>query len=86
MILSKDAPVAEHVHDKEVECLAILRGDGDLILAGEPHPLGPGKVTCIPAGAKHAWKPKGTAPLVAIQLYSPAGPEQRFKKLAAPKP
>ena len=37
----------------------------------------------IPAGAKHAWKPEPGSKLVAVQMYSPPGPEQRFVGLAA---
>lgn len=85
---SRDAGVAEHVHDKEWEILAVLQGDGDLVRktpAGEEiTQLRAGAITSIPAGVRHAWKPSGKAPVFAIQVYAPPGPEQRFKKLAAP--
>ena len=31
---------------------------------------------------RHAWKPSGKAPFLAIQVLAPPGPEQRFKTLA----
>ena len=31
----------------------------------------------------HAWRPKAGSKLVAVQMYSPPGPEQRFVALAA---
>ena len=37
----------------------------------------------VPPATKHAWKPDEGSTLVAIQLYTPPGPEQRFKALAA---
>ena len=95
---SRDAAVFEHVHEKERECLAIFEGDGELSLKLPPGtgtasdgsaghspmgvPVQPGTVVCIPSGMKHAWKPSGKAPLFAIQVYAPPGPEQRFKLLA----
>ncbi|MCC6559285.1 MAG: cupin domain-containing protein [Polyangiaceae bacterium] len=90
LVFSKDAAVAEHVHDKEWECLAVLRGAGELVVkpAGgeERRALRPGSIACVPVGTRHAWRPRGTEPLVAIQVFGPSGPEQRFRKLAAAPP
>ena len=89
---SKDAGVAEHIHEKERECLAILEGAGKLVLktGGGPEEkaidIEPGITACIPAGMRHTWKPAGTSPFFAVQVYSPRGPEQRFKKLAGKAP
>lgn len=89
MVLSNDAPVAAHVHDKEWECIVALVADGDLLIADGPTgattpvPMRDGSVQCVPPNHLHAWKPSGTKPFVAIQFYAAPGPEQRFKKLAA---
>lgn len=89
MIMSKDAPVAAHVHEKEWECIVALVADGDLLVADSPTatpspiPIEDGSVHCVPPGKPHQWKPRGSKPFVAIQLYAAPGPEQRFKKLAA---
>jgi mannose-6-phosphate isomerase-like protein (cupin superfamily) len=90
---SKDAAVAEHAHDKERECLAVLEGAGELITKprgpdgpASPIALVPGAVACVDAGVRHAYRPAGTMPLLAIQVYTPPGPEQRFKKLAGKAP
>jgi hypothetical protein len=40
-------------------------------------------VVGVPPGVRHFWTPAPGSKLVAFQLYSPPGPEQRFKKLAA---
>ena len=42
-----------------------------------------GMVVAMPKGTLHAWLPGGKKPLLALQMYVPPGPEQRFKKLAA---
>jgi mannose-6-phosphate isomerase-like protein (cupin superfamily) len=86
---SKDAGVAQHTHDASWEILAVLRAGGvlqrgDKVGATELKPLSvtDGVVAAIPKGVPHAWEPGGQKPLVGVQIYVPAGPEQRFKKLA----
>jgi mannose-6-phosphate isomerase-like protein (cupin superfamily) len=83
---SDDAAVAEHTHDHEWECLAVLDGDGALVrrpASGEDRvEARAGSIVTIPAGVLHAWKPSGKAPLFALQVYTPPGPEKRFEKLA----
>ena len=92
LLASKDAAVPQHQHDGTWEVLAVLRGTGTLKhakVAGSNDlaslSVTDGTVAMIPPGAQHAWQPKGDKPLVAIQLYAPPGPEQRFKKLAEGK-
>jgi mannose-6-phosphate isomerase-like protein (cupin superfamily) len=89
LLLSPDASVAEHVHDKQWECLAVLEGDGELVQkpgggAADLHDvLTPGAVVCIPANRPHSYA-HGKARLLALQVYAPPGPEQRYVKLANP--
>lgn len=90
LIASRDAPVKEHVHDKEWELLAVLDGEGELVerpVSGERRTHVDGATfLAIPPGEPHAWAPSGTRPLLALQAYSPPGPEQRFRRLAAGAP
>ena len=87
---SRDAAIAEHVHERSWESLAVLEGDGAIVRgptsAEERVEVRAGTIVTIPAGARHAWKPSGKAPLFAIQAYAPPGPEERFKKLAGKAP
>ena len=94
---SKDAPVTQHKHDGSWEILVALRAEGtarraESAAASETAKVSvsDGTVVAIPKGALHAWEPGGTKPLVAVQLYVPPGPEQRFKELSekasAPSP
>jgi mannose-6-phosphate isomerase-like protein (cupin superfamily) len=91
LMASKDAPVAQHRHDMSWEILIALRAEGtarraETAAATETAPIHmtDGMVVAVPKGALHAWEPAGSKPLVAIQLYLPPGPEQRFKALAEP--
>lgn len=89
LLASKDAPVAPHVHDSSWEILAPLWADGvakRAAVAGQQEmseiAVSDGTVVAIPKGTLHAWAPSGNKPLLAVQIYLPPGPEQRFKKLA----
>jgi mannose-6-phosphate isomerase-like protein (cupin superfamily) len=85
---SASAGVAEHDHAHEWEILAVLEGEGALVqkpAAGEARAqVKAGSIVTIPAGVRHAWQPSGKAPLLALLVYAPPGPEERFEKLAAP--
>ena len=87
LMASKNAPVRQNVHDHEWEILAILSGDGSLVRTvdgkEDATAIAPGTFASIAPGTPHAYRPAGTSPLVAVQLFLPPGPEQRFKKLAA---
>lgn len=83
LMMSKNAPVAEHTHDKEWEFLAIVDGEGELLRkTGGKTPITGATFVSINPNVAHSFKPAGTKPTIAIQMYWPPGPEQRFKKLA----
>lgn len=81
--LAGTAGVAEHTHPTSWEILAAVEASGTFVLDGTERKLGPRQIVMVPPGAKHAWKPDPGSKLVAIQMYSPPGPEQRFVALAA---
>jgi hypothetical protein len=81
--LSGSAPVAEHTHPDSTEIICAIEAAGTFTLDGKDQRLGPRHIVSVPPATKHAWKPDPGSTLVAIQLYSPPGPEQRFKALAA---
>jgi mannose-6-phosphate isomerase-like protein (cupin superfamily) len=90
LMASKSAAVPQNVHEHEWEVLAILSGDGTLVrtVGGreDDAPIAAGTFASIAPGVPHAYRPAGTSPLVAVQLFLPPGPEQRFKKLASSGP
>lgn len=81
LVTSADAAIKEHDHPSW-EHIAILRGAGTMRLGKDDHRVEAGRVFDIPPGQKHAFTPAGTEPLVAVQMYTPSGAEQRFVKLA----
>jgi mannose-6-phosphate isomerase-like protein (cupin superfamily) len=81
--LSGTAAVAEHSHPDSWEILCAVDAAGTFTLDGKEQRLGPRQVVAVPPATRHAWKPDEGSSLVALQLYAPPGPEQRFKALAA---
>jgi mannose-6-phosphate isomerase-like protein (cupin superfamily) len=83
LMMSKNAPVAEHTHDKEWEFLGIVEGSGELArkTSGKV-PIDGATFVAVKPGELHGFKPAGDRPTYAVQMYWPPGPEQRFKKLA----
>ena len=81
--LEGTAPVAEHDHATSWEVLAAVEASGTFVLEGLEVRLTSRHIVVVPPGAKHAWRPDPGSKLIAIQLYTPPGPELRFGALAA---
>jgi mannose-6-phosphate isomerase-like protein (cupin superfamily) len=81
--LSGTAGVPEHSHAGSWEILCALEASGTFTLGGVDKPLSPRMCVSVPPDVKHSWKPDPGSNLVAVQIYAPPGPEQRFKQLAA---
>lgn len=81
--LEGTSPVAEHVHKGTWEILAAIDAAGTFVLDGKESRLAPRQVVVVPPDTKHEWRPDPGSKLVAVQIYSPPGPEQRFVALAA---
>lgn len=77
-----EARVAPHVHDTSAELLFIEDGEGTMHLGDRDVAVHPGMVVYVPEGMEHSFDPSGARPLVALQVYAPSGPEQRFRGLA----
>ncbi|MFT3714346.1 MAG: cupin domain-containing protein [Archangium sp.] len=81
LTLKPGAKVPEHTHDAS-ETLVVLEGTSTVTLRGTTYVLVAGDTLYIPKGEKHSAQVPvdAKAPFVAVQIYSPAGPEQRFTK------
>jgi mannose-6-phosphate isomerase-like protein (cupin superfamily) len=77
------AGVPEHAHEGSREVLCAVEASGTVTLNGVESRLGPRTCVSVEPGVKHSWKPDPGSNFAAVQMYSPAGPEQRFKKRAA---
>lgn len=72
--------VAQHVHAESDEFLSFKRGAGELTIAGETHFVKDGDAFYIPKGVEHSYVNRSSKDAVFHQVYTPGGPEQRFKK------
>ncbi len=78
LTLPAGAKLEEHVHATETEVLYLLEGHGTLTVKGTSLAVTPTSVVQVPPNTKHAFE--AASAVRALQLYTPAGPEQRFKK------
>lgn len=76
--LAAGTQIPEHVHEKETELLYVTSGEGTMTVNGVAIAVTPHSVIQVPPNTKHGFVAKSG--VVAIQYYTPAGPEQRFKK------
>jgi quercetin dioxygenase-like cupin family protein len=77
------AEVPKHVHADSDEILLALEGEAFMLVEGKATKIVAGETARILRGAEHSAKvPKR---FVALQVYAPAGPEQRFKSAPAAK-
>jgi quercetin dioxygenase-like cupin family protein len=77
------AEVARHAHAGASELLYVVSGGGDLTVGSDKMPFGPETALYIPADQPHMAK-IGAEPTVAVQIYAPGGPEQRFRGATPP--
>jgi mannose-6-phosphate isomerase-like protein (cupin superfamily) len=68
--------VPEHAHDRETELVYVESGQGTLTVGGTDVAITSTSVVQIPPHVRHAF----VGDMAGFQVYTPAGPEQRFKK------
>lgn len=78
------AEIPRHAHDGSAEILYILSGAGQLQIGSDKLAFKAEQAIHIPEGQPHAAKFTGPEKTTALQVYAPAGPEQRFKEAPSP--
>ncbi len=80
LTMKPGAKVPLHVHPTSAEIIYVLSGKGRMRgPKGVWRDVTGGTAIVIPAGSAHAFEATGDAPVEAVQIYSPPGPEQRFR-------
>ena len=77
------AEVPRNSHPGSAEILYVLSGSGDVTIGSEKITYGPEEALHIPEGQPHAAKFTGPDKTVMLQVFAPAGPEERYR---APQP
>ncbi len=71
--------VPRHAHAGAEEIIFVMAGAGELTVGSEKFPFEGPEALYIPAGQPHAVKFTGTDKAELVQIYAPAGPEDRYK-------
>jgi len=71
--------VPQHRHPEAAEILLIESGQGVLRVGERALRVRPGVAVYVPEGELHSYRGEGDQPLRAIQVYTPSGPEQRYR-------
>jgi quercetin dioxygenase-like cupin family protein len=77
------AEIPRHSHPGAAEILYVVSGSGEVTIGSEKIAFGPEEAIHIPEGQPHAGKFTGAEKTVMVQIYAPAGPEERFRTPAA---
>jgi quercetin dioxygenase-like cupin family protein len=76
--------IPRHLHPLSAEIMYVVSGGGVLTVGLEALPFGPDTAIHVPENAPHMASFTGPDKTIMIQLYAPAGPEQRFVDAKAP--
>lgn len=77
--------VAQHLHEESDEYLFFTKGAGELTVGDKTYYLKDGDAVFIPKNTKHSYVNRSQQHAHFIQMYTPLGPEQRFKKWSEKK-
>lgn len=77
VVFDPGAEISRHTHPESAEILYVLEGKGEITIGSDKLAFGSEQAIHLPENQPHAVK--FTASTVALQIYAPAGPEQRYK-------
>jgi quercetin dioxygenase-like cupin family protein len=80
------AEVPRNTHPGSAEILYVVSGAGDVTIGSEKIPFGAEEALHIPDGQPHAAKFAGPERTVMLQVFAPAGPEERYRAAPSGKP
>ncbi|MES1208199.1 MAG: cupin domain-containing protein, partial [Pseudomonadota bacterium] len=78
--------VPRNSHAASEEILFVTAGAGELTVGSEKIPFAAGEALFLPAGQPHSAKFTGTDKTEMVQIFAPAGPEDRAKDASKSKP
>jgi len=70
--IEKEVVIPVHIHEKEVDTIFILEGEGALFLEDKEYKVKKGDIVVIQAGKKHGIKNIGNTPLKCYIVHAPA--------------
>jgi quercetin dioxygenase-like cupin family protein len=73
------AEVPRNSHPGSAEILYVVSGAGDVTIGSEKIGFGAEEALHIPDGQPHAAKFTGSEKTIMVQVFAPAGPEERYR-------
>ena len=73
------AEVPRNSHPGSAEILYVVSGEGNVTVGSEKIPFGAEEALHIPDGQPHAAKFTGPEKTIMVQVFAPAGPEERYR-------
>lgn len=71
MSLAPGEDIGAEVHATHDQFFRVESGEGEAVIDGEAHGVGPGSGIVVPAGARHDLRNTGTTALKVYTLYGP---------------
>jgi quercetin dioxygenase-like cupin family protein len=79
------AVVTRNTHNGSAEILYVMSGAGDVTIGSEKIAFGAEEALHIPDGQPHAAKFTGPEKTIMVQVFAPAGPEERYRAMGKAK-
>ena len=73
------AEVPRNTHPGSAEILYVVSGGGDVTVGSEKIPFEAEEALHIPDGQPHAARFTGPEKTIMVQVFAPAGPEERYR-------
>lgn len=79
LVFAPGVTVPAHRHETSEELITLTRGEGEMVIAGKLVRLKAGDAVRIPKNMLHDFRVVGGDAVEAMQVYTPRGPEERFR-------
>ena len=79
-VFKAGAIVPQQVLEESDQYISFVRGEGELTIADQTYFVKDGDSFFIPKGVQHSYVNRSSKDATFFQVYTPQGPEQRFKQ------
>lgn len=79
LVFAQGTYVAAHRHETSEELITLTSGEGEMLIEGKAVRLKAGDAVRIPKNVVHDFRVLGAGAVEAVQVYTPRGPEARFR-------
>lgn len=84
-IIAAGSKTDKHAHEGTEECIYVVSGRGEAVIAGEKYEIGPDVVILVKPGQDHQFFNHSDETMRLIWVYAPPGAEKSLLKMAVKK-